>query len=456
MRIVILFLTVALAAATALAQTSVPPPPQPAADKPIAATSLAGNGPSLEVTLKFIQDKLNDLGKVSYVAFEQDTSNGSTTNAILINEISNIVADPGQCRISYHLKGTRDGHIWADENRVFSLRDVQEIVVMPLEQNLNEVQAQIGHPNQITSINPSLILLMVHIPHNWEDFLFSNADLADRVAKSMLHAVELCGGGSKPEALVLTTATTLAQQSVPPPHQPAVEAGANAEVLRLLRAGMPERAILHLISASPGKLDTSADALAALKQAGATEAELSAIVSQGAAPANAPPAITQTNSGPSLAETMKFIQDKLNGNSKMAFFAFVQDSNNGSTGTTTLTNETSNVFADQSQCRISYHRKAAANGQTYKDENTALSLRDVQEIVVKPFEQYETEWKARNGEPNVIVTSTSPPTMVLVVRSPRGEEYFFPFTDANLADRVAKAMLHAVELCGGGSKPEPF
>jgi hypothetical protein len=25
-----------------------------------------------------------------------------------------------------------------------------------------------------------------------------------------------------------------------------------------------------------------------------------------------------------------------------------------------------------------------------------------------------------------------------------------------LADRVAKALVHAVELCGGGPKPEPF
>ena len=66
--------------------------------------------------------------------------------------------------------------------------------------------------------------------------------------------------------LVLASATTLAQQSVPPPPQPAVEAGANAEVLKLLRAGVSERAILHIISASPGKFDTSADALAALKR----------------------------------------------------------------------------------------------------------------------------------------------------------------------------------------------
>jgi hypothetical protein len=38
-----------------------------------------------------------------------------------------------------------------------------------------------------------------------------------------------------------------------------------------------------------------------------------------------------------------------------------------------------------------------------------------------------------------------------VARHAHGEESFFLFTDADLADRVAKAMVHAVELCGGGS-----
>jgi hypothetical protein len=30
------------------------------------------------------------------------------------------------------------------------------------------------------------------------------------------------------------------------------------------------------------------------------------------------------------------------------------------------------------------------------------------------------------------------------------------FRDEDAANRVAKALVHAVELCGGGSKPELF
>jgi hypothetical protein len=167
----------------------------------------------------------------------------------------------------------------------------------------------------------------------------------------------------------------------------------------------------------------------------------------------APPPKPADN-GPSLAATMQFIQDKLSEQGKIAYVLFFQDINNGSTGSITYTNEISNVIADQNQCRISYHRKATQDGNTYKDENIVFSLRDVQEIVVKPGEQNQTEWDAKNGQPNIISTSTSPPIAALLVR-PHAEEDFFLFTDANLADRVAKALTHAVELCGGGSK-DPF
>jgi hypothetical protein len=194
--------------------------------------------------------------------------------------------------------------------------------------------------------------------------------------------------------------------------------------------------------------------------------------------------------GPSLAVTMQFIQDKLNDLGTVSFAVFLQDTSNGNTWSANVTNEISNVVAGQNQCRVSYHWKgtdieslstneiaprrmmkidafAAAfsmaspaerrtRGKPYKEEDEVLSLRDVQEIVVKPYEQHGTERLAKNGSPNVVVTSTSPPITALVARLPHREENVFLFTDADLADRVAKAMLHAVELCGGGKAPEPF
>jgi hypothetical protein len=127
--------------------------------------------------------------------------------------------------------------------------------------------------------------------------------------------------------------TLSAQQSVPPPPRPANDAPANAEVLKLLRQGLPERVVLHVIAATPGKFETSAAALAALKQAGASEAELSAILAKGAASAEQPPAAVvpaapaASGPGPTLAETMKFIQDKLKEQGQVEFVVTVSVQN---------------------------------------------------------------------------------------------------------------------------------
>jgi hypothetical protein len=249
--------------------------------------------------------------------------------------------------------------------------------------------------------------------------------------------------------LVLTVfSTAIAQQTVAPPPKPANDAPANAEVLMLLRAGMSESVVLNKIHATTDKFDTSADALVTLKQAGANDAELSAVLAQGASPAAQQP----TGNGPSLADTMQFIQDKLSSLSNVSFIVFLQNTSDGFTGTSKRIHELSNVVANQNLCSISDHEKLTANGNTVYDLSELFLLRDIQEIVVKPEEQLETEWNARTGSADNIITSTSPPITTLIARGTKNAEHIFRFTDANLADRVAKAMLHAVELCGGGSK----
>jgi hypothetical protein len=236
--------------------------------------------------------------------------------------------------------------------------------------------------------------------------------------------------------------------------------------------------MLHAIAVIPGKFDTSADALAALKQAGATEAELSAILAKGAPSAEQPPAAVvpaapvaaSAASSPTLADTMKFIQDKLNDNNKTTWidhdqYTLVYKRGGDAGWHDTVTHEYSSIVADTGQCRISYHIftkhseiyrwMAICDGKS--NEDISFSLRSVQEIVVKPWEQYETECMAKIGHPNTTVTSSAPAMTALVVRQPHGVENVFTFDDATLADRVAKAMVHSVELCGGGQKsPEPF
>ncbi len=91
-------------------------------------------------------------------------------------------------------------------------------------------------------------------------------------------------------------------------------AAANIELLKMLKAEIPESVLLDEIHATTERFDTSADSLIALKQAGATAAELKAVIEKGKSLATmqldsshslagAPnSAETQTDDGPSLEE----------------------------------------------------------------------------------------------------------------------------------------------------------
>jgi hypothetical protein len=71
----------------------------------------------------------------------------------------------------------------------------------------------------------------------------------------------------------------------------------NDAVVKLVKAGLSDDVIVSTINASPGNYDTSADALIALKSAGAGDKVIAAIVTKAAAPATPPAAVASAGSG---------------------------------------------------------------------------------------------------------------------------------------------------------------
>jgi hypothetical protein len=181
------------AASAACGQTAVAPPPRP-----------AGSGPSLEVTMKFIQDKLSEIGIVTLVTSNQNTVSGDTGHNTITLEISNVTADANKCTIFHKWNRTNQGKSYASGTAYFRLGDVKDIMVKPYAQYQTEANANNGAPNWIvTSTNPPVMQLIARFSHRdvlfpeGALFPFTDADTADRVAKALTHAVELCGGGNK-------------------------------------------------------------------------------------------------------------------------------------------------------------------------------------------------------------------------------------------------------------------
>ena len=152
----------------------------------------------MEVTLKFITDKIGDEGRLTYSANVTDTANpGSAWNNKFEVELSNPTYDVKGCRISYHWRAQQNGKASDDKDYTLNLREVKDLAVLSQQENQKNVDSQNGQGTWDSQITPPLFALVVHRPKKVDNaFLFSDEQMANRVAKAMVHAVELCGGGN--------------------------------------------------------------------------------------------------------------------------------------------------------------------------------------------------------------------------------------------------------------------
>jgi hypothetical protein len=189
----------------------VPPPPRPKAE-----------GPSLDLTMKFIEQKLAGQGAINYVAIVtvHDSRANTVGNPIsYTNTISEVSAAPASCGLVL-TRTLFDGVQRTDQRFEFSFRDIEKLVVTSLAEELNKAYADQGHPEATVEIVPNVLSLQVQMlqgktarmnqhvvskeGHQGTDderklkgvgLIFRDEEMAGRVAKAIVHAVELCGGG---------------------------------------------------------------------------------------------------------------------------------------------------------------------------------------------------------------------------------------------------------------------
>ncbi len=192
LRIVFVMCSATLICAPALAQTAALPPHRS-----------ADSGPSLAYTLKFIQDKIAENGKMSFVSYAHDNSpnpgflsiKGPTDGrAHFIFEESNVVAHPDACVISYHVKTIKDGTKAADNDWEIPFKLIQRVMVMTLDQRAIVKNAAFTVPSLDSRSDPPLYVLIAQRTGGVTNTVyFTDEDTANRVANAMIHAAELCG-----------------------------------------------------------------------------------------------------------------------------------------------------------------------------------------------------------------------------------------------------------------------
>jgi hypothetical protein len=186
-----------LAGSTCRAQ-NVPPPPKP-----------KDSGPSLEVTMKYIQEKLNAQGVVSWMVRYRNTEPpGASPWAGNISdptyeseEAADATTDLKGCSLNVRFKTTSMSKqtINSDQKASISFKDIAKLEVMTLQEEYQRYKVfPPGNPNIRAEVSPDtsvVVLSLVNKPGSAVDFKFQDPQMADRMAKAMLHATELCGGG---------------------------------------------------------------------------------------------------------------------------------------------------------------------------------------------------------------------------------------------------------------------
>jgi hypothetical protein len=145
--------------------------------------------------------------------------------------------------------------------------------------------------------------------------------------------------------------------------------------------------------------------------------------------------------GQSLDEALAFIADKVEGQA----LAFTAEFFNPSGGALVeqLSYEASNVTIDPNRCQVSYHWHVLQDGRRTPDQDRAVQLRLSRSITVEPIEQALAELNARHFSVHVRPEAYA----VHIARwdRPAGDNLYF--RDRGMAESVAAAARHALDLC---------
>lgn len=158
---------------------------------------------SLELTLKFIREKLSEKTEFNYMSFVTNTANKRQfTNSFKV-KIWDFKIGEQNCLLSYRFLEKRGGKT-ADSvpnviNAAIDFKDVIKTEILTMVQLKARLNPAAGRPNlTATQTTPELFVIVVTHRGGVVNYLYAeDHETAARIQKAINNAVELCGGGDK-------------------------------------------------------------------------------------------------------------------------------------------------------------------------------------------------------------------------------------------------------------------
>jgi hypothetical protein len=112
-------------------------------------------GPTLEVTMKFIQDKITQQGTMNFAVYSHDSTDQSDSVYQVSKELTGVTANPDSCRILYQERTGKKEDEWQGISTLgVDMKTLQDVLVMNLEQAIDLNDADTGHPARTSRVNP--------------------------------------------------------------------------------------------------------------------------------------------------------------------------------------------------------------------------------------------------------------------------------------------------------------
>jgi hypothetical protein len=155
----------------------------------------ASKSPSLAVTLDFIRDKVAQQGQLAYASSTHDPDKNQTWDNQFTVEASSVTSDTSDCSIGFHWHSTVDGKQAQDMDSAIPFKVVTSVGISSMDDDVARLNAKDGHAAWVSQMRPAVWVLLMQRSDNRTNTLdFHDRDMAERVAKAIRHAADLCGG----------------------------------------------------------------------------------------------------------------------------------------------------------------------------------------------------------------------------------------------------------------------
>jgi hypothetical protein len=158
---------------------------------------------TLAATIQFIQQTLASQGRLTFGDHAHDNSNGKDWTVSNTFELTNVRVSLANCQINFHDKVTVDNRIIFDAEGWIPFRQVQDVVILPIEQDWKEIEAKSGYTTRTYLAIPSVFVVRTQRQNGTvnNDFNFFDKALAIRVQQAMIRAAQLCRGAAPPQGM---------------------------------------------------------------------------------------------------------------------------------------------------------------------------------------------------------------------------------------------------------------